>query len=151
MIEKKTYFDSFEKHIKKCIEYSENRAKRELPKEVKLLLGLPEEYENALAYGYLKYLGGRKLPPEKLVNLSIHEVVKFTYVNGKVPTWINLYYEGYDEQFSYVRVLTSKRVSGELSKLYEMPEGGVQFHILLNGLGVLGNGLPENLELLPDD
>ena len=151
MVEKSTHLDSFKENIEKCIELSERRAGKELPKKVKCLLGLPEQYENTLVDGYLKYLGGRKLSPDQLINVPVHVAAKFTFVDGKVPSWINLYYEGYDEESSYIRILTSKTLSGDVSKLYKMPEGGTQFRILLSGLGVSGSGLPENLELLPND
>ena len=59
-------------------------------------------YEEALSQGSIKFLGGRILKPEQLQNVSVYDAARYTYVDGKIPVWINLYFEGYDKQYSYV-------------------------------------------------
>ena len=93
-------------------------------------------YEEALSQGSIKFLGGRILKPEQLQNVSVYDAARYTYVDGKIPVWINLYFEGYDKQYSYIRVVTSTTLTKKEGELYDMPEGTKQFHILIPSIDI---------------
>ena len=134
---KNTYYDNFKRHVELCIYNAQKKLDKKIPNEVKCYFGFEELYENAKSKGFVKSLGGRLLKPEELRLLSIIDVAKYTYVNGKIPVWINLYFEGFDENYSFVRIVTSDQLTDDEALLYDMPEGTKQFHLLMNPVEIL--------------
>ena len=128
--EKKVYLQSFSDHVDLCISSAIKNIGCSGPSEVKFHFGFDNLYEEALEHGHVKSLGGRLLKPNQLKDLSIDQVAKYTFIDGTVPIWINLYFEGICNDIAVIRVVASKELTGDDSKLYNMPEGTKQFRIM---------------------
>jgi len=132
---KKAYINQFTEQVKLCVQFASKSFNTylsfDIRTDIKCFIGGEGLYEEALSQGSIKFLGGRILKPEQLQNVSVYDAARYTYVDGKIPVWINLYFEGYDKQYSYIRVVTSTTLTKKESELYDMPEGTKQFHILI--------------------
>lgn len=133
--DKKAYINQFTEQVKLCIHMASKLFNTHMPMDVrtdiKCSLGVEGLYDEALSTGSIKFLGGRILKPEQLKRVSVYDAARYTYVDGKIPTWINLYFEGYNNQYSYIRVITSSKLTDQYHQLYNMPEGNKQFHLLM--------------------
>lgn len=59
-------------------------------------------------FGKLKFLGGRFLNPSELKNLSAPKAASLIWVDGKVPSWINVYVENYSADSTEIMLEFSK-------------------------------------------
>jgi hypothetical protein len=59
-------------------------------------------------FGKLKFLGGRFLNPSELKNLSAPKAASLMWVDGKVPSWINVYVENYNTDSTEIMLEFSK-------------------------------------------
>jgi hypothetical protein len=59
-------------------------------------------------FGKLKFLGGRFLNPSELKNLSAAKTASLIWVDGKVPSWINVYVKNYNADSTEIMLDFSK-------------------------------------------
>ena len=59
-------------------------------------------------FGKLKFLGGRFLNPSELKNLSAAKAASLIWVDGKVPSWINVYVKNYNADSTEIMLDFSK-------------------------------------------
>lgn len=131
-IDKKWYVDRLKLKIAKCLELEEKLLSRELPKDVRINLGTEDLYAQAKKQGQVMFLGGRHLAPEQTISITIEDAALYTFVDGEIPSWINLHFEGYDEKYSYIRLYYCADLVDSEDKLRPMPDGSKQFRILLS-------------------
>ena len=60
--------------------------------------------------GKLKFLGGRFVNPSGLKNLSAGRAASLLWVDGKVPSWINVSVKNYTDDSTEIMLLFSKTV-----------------------------------------
>lgn len=128
--EKETFIKRFVKQANLCVSFAEKYLGKPLPKEIMCNIGGDYLYKTALRKKHIKYIGGRLLKPEQLRNVSVYRAAKLTFADGKTPRWIDLCYEEYDDNYSYIEVNASRRIVGDESKTMRFPEGTRQFHLL---------------------
>ena len=138
-IDKKWYFEEFSKRAKRCLELEEKLLVKELPKEIRFHLGTEDIHSMAIQQGKVKFLGGRYLSADQTNSITIQQAAEYTFVDGKVPQWLNMHYVGYDNQYSYIRLYYCKELADSENKLYLMPDGTKLFRIMLSEEHQLNN------------
>ncbi|MCG8672224.1 MAG: hypothetical protein MI867_22655 [Pseudomonadales bacterium] len=126
------YLNLFSQKVSGCILAESNLLDIELPLNAKLSLGPEDIHLKANDQGLVNYLDDRLVEPDRLKLLSAKEAGELTFLDGKVPSWINLVFEGYDKDYSYIRCFYCRDLASSDEQLRPMPDGTKQFRILLS-------------------
>lgn len=135
--DKERYIKRFVEHAEHCVRFAERYLSKSLPKDILCNIGGNYLFGIAQKEGHVKYIGGRLLKPDQLRRISVYRAAKLTYSDGKIPRWINLYYECYDDNYSYIEVLVSRNMVDEESKTMNHPSGAKQIQIFLSNTEIL--------------
>jgi hypothetical protein len=71
--------------------------------------------------GRVKFLGGRLLTPAQLLGVELRTACRYIWVDGKVPSWVNLAVRWADGDHTYIEVT----VSGVLLEYGRVVTGGL--------------------------
>lgn len=134
--DKEMYIKRFVEHAERCVRSAERYLSKSLPKNILCNIGGSYLFEIAQKEGHVKYIGGRLLKPDQLRRVSPYRAAKLTYADGKIPRWINLYYEGYDDNYSYIEVRVSMQMVDEESKTMNHPSGAKQIQVFLPSIEI---------------
>lgn len=131
-MDKVEFSNRLKEFTERCLVFAESQSGKSYPKNVRYTLGFYDHENDSFWDAPLKYLGGKLISREQIFNLSPKEIVKLHYIDGKVPLWVNLYFHKFDQEYSYIRVVSAKDITDDDSHLYNMPEGSNQFRIAID-------------------
>jgi hypothetical protein len=123
--------ERFKQAFEKAVELAKTLAQRkhpDLPTEVPVLFDISTpQLEPGEKF---KFLGGRILTREDLVALSAVNVRKLLWIDGRVPTWINLAVDRLEAGALYLTVYYSKELAERDGPWRHAREGNPPFHVL---------------------
>jgi hypothetical protein len=91
--------------------FAEPRVVEILPPSILYILSAVDDPEGRRGPpGTIKFFGGRFLAPRDLVLISSARTSDLLWVDGRVPSWINLNVESVDAASTHVRVHTSAKL-----------------------------------------
>jgi len=91
--------------------FAENYVVEALPASILYVLSTFDDPEGRRGpSGTIKYFGGRFLTPQELVLVSPARTADLLWVDGRVPSWINLNVESVDAAATHIRIRTSGRL-----------------------------------------
>ncbi len=80
--------------------------------------------------GRIKFHGGRLVHPGELHGVPLEELSEILWVEGKVPEWVNLTLVSYSNDYCFIEVMTSRRLTDDESRFMHRNEGNPPFHVL---------------------
>jgi hypothetical protein len=118
----------FFKAIAFCREFSDQVRQEELPQTIRI--SFPIRDWGPTHKGKCKVWGGRLLDSSNLENVEPEDAWKYLWVDGKIPHWINVYYDGHNEAALTLVIRACSHVTDNDEALYHAREGNPPFHIL---------------------
>ena len=141
-MDKQEFISEFEKAKKCCKKIAQEYVIECLPEPT--LFNLLHGFLTPDKSGFIKFLGGRLLKTREYFELDLHKVVKFLWVNGKVPFWINLNVGYIENGYTFIEVVVSKRLIEYENTMYSGDNGKHPFHILSPPLPLGWKPMEEN-------
>ena len=137
--------DTFTEHLEtvtaRVVPFTRRYVVNPLPEEVQYLLypnrsgGLARLNEDEEIFPEESLAKGTKPDPA-----TASQVIEKLWRNGKVPGWINVTVESYDDKYSYLRLDCCGRFTENQNLIYHVEEGTPPFHCLSPPLPNLPGG-----------
>jgi len=135
-MKKEEYIDRFDKASNFCRDFTLQFIEEHLPEKINFNI---EWHSPKDAEGKRKFLGGRLVSEGDLKQIEYAKARKMLWIDGKIPQWINMNIDDYDEEYTTITIRCCGRLTNQEECLYHESEGNPPFHIL-------GPALPENWE-----
>lgn len=128
---KEEFKDNFLKALDGLIPFTQEFVINDLPSEVKFIIKPNSSYDgNPL-------VDDEEIFPNDNVNIDsqmspcdFDNAIDYLWRNGKVPEWINVSVYRCDTNYTYVKLESCGRYSGNINNLYHVQEGRPPFHAL---------------------
>jgi hypothetical protein len=115
----------------KAISWAREHVFNPLPSSYLYLLYPNQSYDSNPLEGDEEIFPEESLPDRKFLGpLNVEQVVEYLWRNGKVPEWVNVTVQAYDEHYSYLELLCCGRFTTLEEMLYHKLEGYQPFHML---------------------
>jgi hypothetical protein len=129
-MDKQEFAVRFELAANFCRDFTQSLIIEELPKSLRFNFGMAERLP-VNAKGRVKFIGGRLLKPEQLKGLEKAKAGQLLWVDGKIPVWINLRVDYFDENHTCIEILfNAQRLTDNHERLMHEREGNPPFHVL---------------------
>lgn len=129
-MDKQEFAARFKLAANSCRDFTQSMIIEELPKSLRFNFGIADRLP-VDARGHVKFIGGRLLKPEELKGLAKARAGQFLWVDGKIPVWINLTVDYFDESHTYIEILFNAQLLTDcLDRLMHEREGNPPFHVL---------------------
>ncbi len=129
-MDKQEFAARFELAANFCRDFTQSMIIEELPKSLRFNFDIADRLP-VDAKGRVKFIGGRLLKPEELKELTKAKAGQFLWVDGKIPVWINLTVNYFDESHAYIEILfNAQLLTDNHERLMHEREGNPPFHVL---------------------
>ena len=125
-----------------CLDFTQRHITEVLPKSMRFNFALNER--SYVDQGQSVSFNGKDYKLNELVGLTPKEALAFIYVNGKVPHWIDLYVNAFNEVTLSIEVTFSVEFSDNEEELFNKAQGLPPFHII-------GPTIPKGWRSLEED
>src|SRR3989442_639402 len=119
---------AFDRATHACVALARRVVKKPLPRAV--LYHFAARSKPCDSNGRIKFLAGRLLLPQDLADVPAAQAARYLWIDGRVPTWINLHAWGADQEVFYIEIRTSGLLTVDDIALHER-EGYPPFHVLV--------------------
>lgn len=115
----------------KALSWAREHVSNPLPPGYLYLLYPNQSYDDNPPEGDEETFPAESLPDRKFLGpLNAEQVVEYLWRGGKVPEWVNVTAQAYDEHYSYLELLCCGRFTALEELLYHKAEGHQPFHVL---------------------
>jgi len=139
--------DTFIKHLEavpaRVVPFTRKYVVNPLPDKVQYLLypnrsgGRAVLHQDEAIFPEESLAKGKATKPDPI---TASQVIEKLWRNGKVPEWINVTVESYDDEYTYLRLDCCGRFTANESLIYHVEEGIPPFHCLGPALPPLPGG-----------
>ena len=113
---------------------------QELPSSIRFNFTLVKELKKGASISF----AGQEYKSEQLKSVVPAEAMSRLFIEEKIPFWIDLYVDGFDEEFTYIAITFSEEFTDNDELLFNKSSHLPPFHII-------GPTVPENWKSLEED